>query len=106
MLLGVVVGEVWTTKKSAALDGMKLLVVAPRCSYGGALGHDHLVAADDLGAGIGEEVVVCFGMPARAAHGGPQVPVEAAIMAIVDRTELVRDPGACPLALGAGGGGR
>jgi ethanolamine utilization protein EutN len=91
VLLGVVVGEVWATRKSAPLLGEKLLVVQPRCAYGALPGGDHLVAVDKLGAGVGEEVIVCFGSPPRAEHGGTHVPVEAAVMAIVDRTRLTHD---------------
>jgi microcompartment protein CcmK/EutM len=92
MLLGVVVGEVWATRKSPAL-AHKLLIVRPRCAYGGGFGRDHVVAVDKLGAGLGEEVIVCFGSAPRWEHGGTHVPIEAAVMAIVDRTELThRDP--------------
>ncbi len=99
MLLGRVIGEVWTTQKSPALEGQKLVLVAPRYSYGGALGHDHVVALDKLGAGLGEEVLVCFGAAPRWEHGGTHMPIEAAVMGLVDRTELHTDDPHLPFGL-------
>lgn len=106
MLLGHVVGELWATRRQTGLDGRKLLIVRPRCWYCPPFEVAHVVAVDTLDAGVGDEVVVCFGEPARqallAASGdaldGPTrgpgygsagwLPVDAAVMAIVDRTEL------------------
>jgi ethanolamine utilization protein EutN len=88
VILGRVVGEVWATRKHAALDGKKLLIVQPRYWYAPPHEVGHLVAVDPVGAGIGEDVVVCLGDPARRALGGVNLPVEAAIQAIVDRVEL------------------
>ena len=89
MILGRVVGEVWATRKHAALDGRKLVIVAPHLWYAPAHEVGHLVAVDPVGAGVGEDVVVCLGDPARRSLGGTSFPVEAAVAAIVDRTELV-----------------
>ncbi len=98
MLLGVVVGEVWATRKCPPLEGRKLLIVRPRCAYGALPGRDHLVAVDKLDAGIGDEVVVCFGSPPRWEHGGTPLPVEAAVMAIVDRTTITHSDERLPFA--------
>ena len=91
MLLGRVIGEVWATRKSPALGNIKMLLIQPRCAYGSSFGRDPLVAVDDLDAGVGDEVVVCFGSPPRWRHGGTHVPVEAAVAAIVDRTVLSQE---------------
>jgi ethanolamine utilization protein EutN len=88
MLLGRVIGEVWATRKSPALGNHKMLLIQPRCAYGSSFGRNPLVALDDLDAGVGDEVVVCFGSPPRWRHGGSHVPVEAAVAAIVDRTVI------------------
>ena len=77
-----------------ALDGRKLLVIAPRRWYAPA--HPtagHLIAVDPVGAGIGEEVVVCMGDPARRILGSTSFPVEAAVAAIVDSVEMGEDAG-------------
>ena len=74
---GVVTGCVWSSKKTPLLSGKILLQV--RC------GTQTLVAADLVGAGVGETVLVCLGGAARQAAG--QVPVDAAIVAILDHPE-------------------
>ena len=97
MILGKVVGEVWATRKHPGLDGKKLLLVRPYLWYAPAHEVDHLVAADPVGAGVGEDVVVCMGDPARRSLGGVNFPVEAAVCAIVDRVEISDDVGKRPL---------
>jgi ethanolamine utilization protein EutN len=89
MILGRVVGEVWATRKHAALEGRKLLVIAPLLWYAPSHECGHLVAVDPVGAGVGEDVVVCLGDPARRSLGSTSTPIEAAVCAIVDRVELV-----------------
>ena len=70
-------GVQWATKKSPALTGQSLLRV--RC------GETEYLAADLVGAGPGDRVILAFGAAARA--GRPDVPVDAAIVAILDETE-------------------
>jgi ethanolamine utilization protein EutN len=106
MILGRVVGQVWATRRDARLSRAKLLVVRPTGIYepafdGPTCGARHLVATDDLDAGVGDQVVICLGAPARASAGGNDVPVDAAVMAVVDRAEI--DLGALG-AVGAGPG--
>jgi ethanolamine utilization protein EutN len=86
VILGRVIGEVWATRRHAALDGRKLLIVKPHLVYAGS--SDHFVAVDPVGAGVGEDVVVCLGDPARRQNGGVNLPWEASIAAIVDRVEI------------------
>lgn len=115
MILGRVVGEVWATRRHARLDGRKLLIVQPHWWYSPAFEVAHLVAVDTLGAGVGEDVVVCMGEPARRALAEPaedpgwdaqtgyigavRTPVDATVMAIVDQVQLgaVPLPGGRPL---------
>ncbi len=84
MILGRVVGEVWATRRHAGLDGQKLLLVKPHGWYNPPFEVAHLVAIDRLGAGIGEDVVICLGTPARQSAGSTFLPIDAAVMAIVD----------------------
>jgi ethanolamine utilization protein EutN len=88
MILGRVIGEVWATRRDSRLSGAKLLVVRPAGLYEPAFASRHLVATDDLDAGIGDQVVVCLGWPARASAGGNDSPVDAAVMAVVERVDL------------------
>jgi len=74
MILGTVTGSLWATKKCEALRGQIFLLVRF---------HDHeAVAADLVGAGIGDRVLVTIGSGARA--GNPELPCDAAIVAIID----------------------
>ncbi len=88
MILGRVSGTVWCTKKHQKLTHFKLLLIEPHFHY--HLTHDarHLVAIDTLGAGIGEDVVVCLGAPARWSQDDLNLPVDAAVLGIVDRCQL------------------
>lgn len=79
MKLGIVLGAVWATKKCPALSGQILLRVRAE----GA----EVIAADLVGAGAGERVVLAFGSAARLER--PEAPVDAAIIAILDETEEV-----------------
>lgn len=85
MIVCKVVGHVWATKKEKALEGIKLMVVRS----GTRAGAD-FVAADLVGAGIGEEVLVVSGSTARRAVGHDNAPVDAAIVGIIDSLELDR----------------
>jgi ethanolamine utilization protein EutN len=90
VILGRVVGFVWATRKDPRLARGKLLVIAPHGWYDPPHEVGHLVAVDTLDAGLGDDVVVCLGAPARAHLGAVNLPIEAAVMAIVDRCEVVR----------------
>ncbi len=76
MKRGTVVGAVWATKKSPRLAGQILLRVR--------LEDTELIAADLVGAGEGEQVLVVHGAAARQECSAP---VDAAIIAILDHTE-------------------
>ncbi len=87
MLVGRVVGNVWATKKSPTLDGMRMLLVAPFTT--GDKGSDEvLVAGDPIGAGIGETVLVAFGRAARTVLGSQDVGWQVAVVGIVDAIQL------------------
>jgi ethanolamine utilization protein EutN len=100
VILGRVIGEVWATRRDPRLGRAKLLVVRPHGLYEPAIGGRHLVATDDVHAGVGDEVIVCLGAPARASAGGHDTPVDAAILGVVDRVDfdagLMLAPGAAP----------
>lgn len=88
MLVGTVVGQVWATKKEETLEGLRFLVVQPFTSDGDASA-ETLVAADPLGAGVGERVLVVFGRAARHAIGrGHDIGFQTAVAAIIDSMEL------------------
>lgn len=84
-----VVGHIWATKKESSLEGMKLMVVKE--SRNGRLMDSEIVAADLVGAGIGEEVIVVSGSTARRAAGRDDIPIDAAIVGIIDTVEVDRE---------------
>jgi ethanolamine utilization protein EutN len=96
LILGRVIGQVWAARKDARLVGTKLLVVRPHGIYQPAFETRHLVAVDDVDAGVGDDVVVCLGRPARVSAGGDDRPVDAAILGVVDRLELDAAASAAP----------
>ena len=100
MILGRVVGQVWATRRDPRLARTKLLVVRPHGIHEPPLGTRHLVATDEVQAGVGDDVVVCLGKPARLSLGSNDMPVDAAILGVVDRIELdsarLADAGAAP----------
>ena len=88
MHVGTVVGHVWATKKDATLEGLRFLVIQP-LTAGGEMAAETYVAADPLGAGIGERVLVVHGRAARHVIGrGHDVCFQTAVAAIIDRMEL------------------
>ena len=83
MLLGTVIGSVWATKKLQSLTGQAFLLVIPE---GEGISGPALVCADQAGAGPGDRVLVATGSAARIAAGS-SVPIDAAIVGIVDHVE-------------------
>ncbi|HXU01388.1 MAG TPA: EutN/CcmL family microcompartment protein [Polyangia bacterium] len=111
MFLGRVAGTVWSTVKWPQAQGVKLLLVRPyrvgdlppgaaAGAAGGAPSEptdDLVVCADILDAGPGDDVIVAFGHAARVAvseklppGSKPSVPIDAAVVAVVDRVEIPR----------------
>jgi microcompartment protein CcmK/EutM len=90
MLLAKVVGTVVATRKEASLDGLKLLLVRPVNEDGQETGVP-LVAADAVGAGPEEIVLIASGSSARQTVATDKRPVDAVVMAIVDSWSLGGD---------------
>ncbi|MFQ5633288.1 MAG: EutN/CcmL family microcompartment protein [bacterium] len=88
MVLGRVIGTIWATKKEPKLEGMKLQIVRPvELDYSDKQGF--VVAVDAVGAGVGEIVLICQGSSARQTELTHNKPVDATIMAIVDKLDVV-----------------
>lgn len=82
MIVGKVVGSVVSTRKNENLIGSKFMVVEPIAEMGNPC--EKIVAVDNVGAGIGEIVLVATGSAARIGCGMESSPVDAAIVGIVD----------------------
>ena len=125
MFLGRVAGTVWSTVKWPQARGSsccscgpyRLGDLPPGASAGGPRGRrrgaaseptdDLVVCADMLDAGPGDDVMVAFGHAARVAISDklppgtkPKVPIDAAVVAVVDRVDcsavVNRDADAAP----------
>lgn len=83
MLVGKVVGSVVATRKNEKLLGNKFMIVEP---YSNMAQNGRIVAIDNVGAGIGETVLVATGSAARIGCGVESAPVDAAIVGIVDNS--------------------
>jgi ethanolamine utilization protein EutN len=82
LIIGKVVGTVISTRKNPTLLGNKFLIVE---SIEEMLENKkRIVAVDNVGAGIGEIVLVTFGSAARIGCGIADAPVDAAVVGIVD----------------------
>lgn len=86
MLLGRVIGTVVASKKDPALEGLKMLLVKVTDLTGKPTG-SVIVAADAVGAGVGELVLYAAGSSARQTVETKDRPIDHVIMAIVDQVE-------------------
>jgi len=82
MIIGKVVGSLFSTRKSAKLVGNKFMIVEPVESMRN--NGSRLVAIDIIGAGIGEYVLVAQGSAARIGCDMADAPIDAAIVGIID----------------------
>ena len=88
MIIGKVVGTVICTRKNTNLVGSKFLIVDPMEKMTAAVG-DRIVAVDNVGADIGEIVLVATGSAARVGCDNEDSPVDACIVGIVDDPEKI-----------------
>ena len=75
MKIGKVIGSVWATRKAGCLSGHTFLVVDT--------GKEDLVAADQVGAGTGDRVLLVTGTV--ASRFCMEAPIDAAVVAILDQ---------------------
>ena len=87
MHLARVIGHVVATRKDENLVGLKLLIVQPLTPERQPAGRP-IVAADAVGAGVGEEVFFVRGKEASFPFFPVEAPVDAGIVGIVDHWDL------------------
>lgn len=93
MRIGRVIDSIWSTRKEETLRSAKLMIVqildTPSdlenpANNGGKV----MIAADIIGAGIGELVITVGGSSARRAGGyDSNVPIDLLIVGIIDENE-------------------
>ncbi|MEN8863447.1 MAG: EutN/CcmL family microcompartment protein [Lentimonas sp.] len=94
MYLGKIIGSVVSTKKDESMRGRKLLMVRPMLvdpEDPSKLkpGINTIVVIDTLGAGEGELVMFAQGSSARQADGLKKLPVDAAVVGLVDTVSIL-----------------
>jgi ethanolamine utilization protein EutN len=87
MYLGIVKGTVIAERKAAGLEGKKLLLVQPVDEHGAAVGEVQ-AAVDTVQAGDGDLVYLVGSREAALACDPWFVPVDAAIVGIVDGIDV------------------
>ena len=90
MLLGKVIGKVWATRKDEKLNGLKLLVVR-HIELDKSLKKSYVVAADTVGAGVGEIVMLTTGSSARQSKMTEGKPVDAVVSGIIDKLDITEN---------------
>lgn len=91
MLLGRVIGTVWSTRKDENLVGAKFLIVR-ELNLDYTEKNNFVVAVDSVGAGVGEIVLAATGSSARQTTFTKNKPIDAVIMAIVDKLDIAVKP--------------
>jgi microcompartment protein CcmK/EutM len=88
--LGRIVGTVVSSHKDEKLESLRLYIVRD-LSMKLAGKESFVVAADSVGAGVGEVVLYASGSSARQTKMTNGRPVDACVMAIVDQIDLQGD---------------
>ena len=87
MVLGKVVGTVWATRKDEELVGMKFQIVK-HVDLDYKMKDTFVVAVDTVQAGVGDVVLVTSGSSARQTNTTKNRPVDAVIIAVVDKLDV------------------
>ena len=87
MLLGKVIGTVWSTRKDENLVGSKFLIVR-QLDLDYTPKDNTVIAIDSVGAGVGEIVLIAQGSSARQTTITHNKPVDSVVMAIVDKLDV------------------
>ena len=85
MLIGKIIDNVWATRNDEKLRGLKLMVVEIE-----GFENRTIVAADYIGAGEGDKVIITTGSSARRVFGD-DTPIDATIVGIIDSPESERE---------------
>lgn len=92
MFVGKVVGNLWSTKKDEKLEGKRFLVIQKQTySKNAAAEDDILVAADRVGAGIGELVLVTTGTNSKYTFNDEELPIDMSVIGIIDSIDIMEN---------------
>lgn len=81
MLIARLIDNVWATRKSESLNGLKFMLAEVISGTGAG---QHLIVVDIIGAGIGDRVIVTRGSSARKMLTNDNIPIDAVVVGIID----------------------
>ncbi|CQR25591.1 ethanolamine utilization protein [Streptococcus varani] len=90
MFVGIVRGSLWATRKDEKLNGLKFLVVEKQLNEH-QTAPSVVIAADCIGAGEGDQVLVTTGSSARVSLKKNDIPVDMVVVAIIDKVDYSLD---------------
>ena len=88
MEIGTVIGSVWATKKREELQGLKFLIIQPEPQKGSLVESQTYIAVDQIGAGVGDEVMVTKGSSAANIKSDSKLPIDALVVGIIDSIDV------------------
>lgn len=80
MVTAKLIDNIWATRKAESLNGLKFMLA----EVTGSKTNEIIVVADIIGAGIGDRVIIVRGSSARRMLGGDDLPIDAAVIGIID----------------------
>lgn len=87
MIIGKVIGNLWSTKKDNKLNGKRFLIIK-KINKNNKVDGEICVAVDKIGAGIGENVLVTTGTNAKYTFENEIIPIDMAIIGIIDSIDI------------------
>lgn len=82
MLTAKLIDNIWATRKVESMNGLKFMIA--EITGGGPEHGRRMVVVDTISAGIGDRVIVTTGSSARRMVGDDTIPVDAAVVGIID----------------------
>ncbi|MBM7687727.1 ethanolamine utilization protein EutN [Enterococcus ureilyticus] len=83
MVIAKLMDTIWATRKSEKLNGLKLMLAEVT---GGSREGERMIVCDVIGAGIGDRVIIATGSAARRMLEDDSIPVDAAVIGIIDES--------------------
>ena len=82
MITAKLIDNIWATRKADNLYGLKFMLAE---EIGGSFSGRRFIVVDNIGAGIGDRVIISTGSSARRMVGDDDIPVDAAVIGIIDQ---------------------
>lgn len=82
MITAKLIDNIWATRKAESLNGLKFMMA--EVIGAGPRNGERMVVVDIISAGIGDRVVIATGSAARRMVGDDSIPIDAAVVGIID----------------------